>query len=651
MLAFGLKIYSLVRSKPVTELLASWNRTFEDGSCKILSHPKFKNPNQTRLRNFNALSETFGRARSDVPDHNAKQKPVYINDQNRQNAIEVSTENTTGFDRDESEWNNESDSEMDISRPSTPFKEEQVLSTIQPIFSGQIPDVPPELWAMVAALSKRESVAHLCAVSHAFYALFSPILYNMLIKPPLTSSQSRRLIKMLSEAHTSPFKPHPATLIRSLVGPDSWSYFRPIEPQECHGALMNLYLTPEDGRPMCGSALRTLAWNYLESGTDELATILQKPGCFPNLTEISVRCRGDVSFDFVHILNLEKLEVSWTLGDMKDEDYTTWPTLWGAFSTALKTIPSSPLLRALKLKLYLRDYRHDLSPLCGSTWDAYAKMITAINEMRLPALTALDFAVDVEDFVHHAPVTDFSPFLREHPQLTRITLGVAKMRIPTEMQVAEYMPRLRVFTGSLVHCAAIVARARELEHLFILLSHSNNEHDDVPTLFPPNVGPTVTLLNVSEVDRNGPTEYAFKMSPQLLDRFVSAFPNIAHLDVNLGGYKMRKYCASFAALARLEYLCIRGCKSAHTGSATAVFPPEKYATLIRDALLPSLAQLSCVQFHFRGDREQPNRGCSSCDRDNWSPPDLKVEYRFWVDRAGLADPEVTLVEKVLDTYW
>lgn len=208
---------------------------------------------------------------------------------------------------------------MDISSPSTPFMGEQALSAIRPIFSGQIPDVPPELWAMVAVLSKRDAVAHLCAVSYAFYALFSPILYNMSIEPPLTTSQSSLLIKTLSKAHTSPFKPHPATFIRSLVVPEIWWN---IEAQECHAALTNLYFTPDseeglflgraahralkwvidlyfpsDGQAtVCGSALRTLAWN-LESGTDELATILRKPGCFPNLKEISVQCRSDASFD------------------------------------------------------------------------------------------------------------------------------------------------------------------------------------------------------------------------------------------------------------------------------------------------------------------------------------------------------------------
>lgn len=176
----------------------------------------------------------------------------------------------------------------------------QVSTSTQPIFCGQIPEVPPELWTMVAALSKRDSVSSLCAVSHAFYALFSPLLYNMINEPSLTESQSIRLIKILSQAHSSPSKPHPATLIRTLVFSRVWSWLGAkedlLEPQECHAALMNLYLAPEDGRPMCASALRTLAWN-MESGTDELATILRKPGCFPNLKEISVQCRSDTSFN------------------------------------------------------------------------------------------------------------------------------------------------------------------------------------------------------------------------------------------------------------------------------------------------------------------------------------------------------------------
>ncbi|KAJ7119109.1 hypothetical protein C8R44DRAFT_878616 [Mycena epipterygia] len=531
----------------------------------------------------------------------------------------------------------------------------QVSSSSQAIFSGQIPEVPPELWAMVAALSKRNSVASLCAVSHALYALFSPLLYNMII-PSLTESQSIRLIKSFSQTHTSPFKPHTATLIRRLVFPRvcSWLHAKEdqLEPQEYHAALMNLYLAPEDGRSMCGSALRTLAWN-LESGIDELAVILQKPGCFPNLKEISVRCRSDASFDFVLIPNLEKLEVTWTLGDMVDKDYnTTWPVLWSAFSAALKTIPlSSPrLLHAFKLTLFLWDWRRDQSPLDGSTWDAYAEMITTINEMRLPALTSLEFAVDTRSFAH-TPSADFLPFLRGHPELTHVTLCIKDMRIPTEVEVAAYLPHLRVFTGSLLNCAAIASRARELEHLFVLFPRSDNGHDDllsVPTIFPPNVGRTVTRLNVCEVDNYIPTRYPRQLSSQWLDRLVSAFPNITHLDVTLEG-RIREYCTSFAALTRLEYLCVRAHQDVWPDdreSATKIFSAKKLAALIRDVLLPSLVRLSDVNLHLDGDRSEPATGCESCDEDDrrYGPRDFIVEYRFLVDRAGGAEPEVTLVE-------
>ncbi|KAJ7119108.1 hypothetical protein C8R44DRAFT_737933 [Mycena epipterygia] len=431
--------------------------------------------------------------------------------------MEVSPENIKGSDRDDSESESDTDSTL--------RQFVQVSSSTQPIFLRKIPEVPPELWVMMTALSKLCSKPLRC-LTRILRAVFTASLQHD-DRAPVD-----KFAIYLSCPRSGAFA--------------SKSSSRLVVP----AALRNLYLAPEDGRPMCASALRTLAWN-LEPGTDELATISKSPA----VSRISRK----------HQSNAEATRPSISLKClgrlvMKREDYTTWPVLLGAFSAALKTIPSlSPLLHALKLKLYLHDRRH--------------------------------------------AQTDFSSFLRGHPQLRHVNLDVKDMRILTETEVPVYLPRLRVFT-------AIAARARELEHLFILFPHSNDEQDDVPTLFPPNVGPTVSWLNVWEIDSYGPTRY-----PEQLSQHANTAP--ASRPSRISNTSDRK-------------------------SATTIFSRKKLAALIRDTLLPSLVRLSDVRFHLRGNRSGP--ATELCDENNrrYGPPDFLVEYRFRVDRAGRTEP---LVEK------
>lgn len=189
-------------------------------------------------------------------------------------------------------------------RESTPWHSYRYLSS--PSFSTvksalgssqTIPDVAPELWAIIASFSSRQSLAHLCSVSHHFYSTFSRTLYEDIIAPPLTSSQSSLLVKTLSDAQTHSWKPHPATLIRQLgLTNVEHSRFRPTQISKAQvqvstDSLKNLYrLAPQDEFTR-GSVLRSLHWG-LAAGLDELGQILGTQGHFPKLRELSVVSNG-----------------------------------------------------------------------------------------------------------------------------------------------------------------------------------------------------------------------------------------------------------------------------------------------------------------------------------------------------------------------
>ncbi|KAJ7755103.1 hypothetical protein B0H16DRAFT_730025 [Mycena metata] len=159
---------------------------------------------------------------------------------------------------------------------------------------SQIFEVPIEIWSIVATLAGRRSIARLSAVSHAFYSVFSVILYcEMIIKPPLTWQQTPLLMRTLAESHSPlKFDPHPVQQIRTLRLPGVG--YRAIDLGQCLSALKGLLKVSLSERglsnpPMRGAALRALTWDS-ELGADEMAEVLFTPGYFPNLTELSVRC-------------------------------------------------------------------------------------------------------------------------------------------------------------------------------------------------------------------------------------------------------------------------------------------------------------------------------------------------------------------------
>ncbi|KAJ7127953.1 hypothetical protein C8R44DRAFT_873727 [Mycena epipterygia] len=520
-----------------------------------------------------------------------------------------------------------------------------------PVVRRQILEVPPELWALIAALTGRQPLARLCAVSQDFYAMFSPFLYSGTSSdPPLTESQSSRLLKILSEVPTSTFK-SPVQLIRSLSVPDCWGTKAP----QGHGALRKLFeVSARD--PAMGSALRTLEWN-LATGTNGLGTLLQTPGNFPNLKEVSFKCAKDTRlFDFINIPNLEKMECSLKLDSNWAQPQQERIKKLHALGEALKLSPSSsPLLQTLGLKLWFYSEWTETP-----VWDAYVDLISTVNGLRYSALTSVEISVDaVENHIpsiHPPPVADISSFLFGHPSLTNVKLKVVGMAIPTGSDNA-YLPRLRSFAGSVAHCAAIAARARELQELRVVLPEGRGE--DRPALFTSrlyrrNLSPTVTLLKVCAMDahEDGLVEsdrYRRELSPRSFKCLVSAFPNVTRLDITLSE-QMSHYQDSFAALLGLERLCIRDNVYVEPGDrskpAKIIFPIARYAALINTILLPFVAQLSDVHFLLRGERfvDPDTLGCPCCD-DEWSAPsepNLFVEYRFRVNRKD-GEAEVVLV--------
>ncbi|KAJ7667099.1 hypothetical protein B0H17DRAFT_1210490 [Mycena rosella] len=475
--------------------------------------------------------------------------------------------------------------------------------------------VPPELWLLVAKSSSRQALARLCTVSRQLHAIFSPLLYGKsTTEPPLLNEQAARLIEMLAEAQ----RPDPALLIKRLVVPADG-----VRAQACLAALSRLFDGPGGGQSVRGSALRALKWDNM------------------SLKEISVQCsNSSTRFDFLRIPNLEKIEASLTV----ERNYKLWRPPFDALSAELTSLPSSsPRLHTLKLKLSMYDQRRSSVP---SPWAAYADLLAAINQLVLTALATLELSINVGN-VDPRPNTDFSPLLRAHPHLANLTLHVWGTHIPAPSDIAPFLPRLRTFKGDLKHCAAVAARARALEHLFVLIHQ--NLTINLLELFPPGTAPTVTRLNARAVDFYS----NFASFPPQFD--PSAFPNLTHLDANINK-EMHEYTASLVALVHLKYLCLwaytyLAVEEWHR-PAKEVFPVATYAGHISAALLPVLPQPAYVRLVLLGDRTYPvlTESESDCDEIEDREPergDLKAEYQFWVRRTG-SEGELVIAEDVED---
>ncbi|KAJ7172806.1 hypothetical protein C8R43DRAFT_674967 [Mycena crocata] len=265
-------------------------------------------------------------------------------------------------------------------------------------------------------------------------------------------------------------------------------------------------------------------------------------------------------------------------------------------------------------------------------WHTYLGLIAAINGLQLSKLTTLELSIDALYFEDRASDADFSPLLRLLPSLKELTLHATGLTMPLPPDVVVHLSRLRIFTGSLAHCAVLAAHATELAHLSMLYPNKDTPENLPARLFSPAVAPTVTRLDIRAVDQDGSfSRYFQQLSTVSLGGLAAAFPNIVHLEVTLAE-EMKHYTSSFVALPRLEYIRLRWFIHIPTRnwnlSAGTVFPPGDYAGYISAELVPYLPLLTEVRLVLRGARDNPNPHCSSCG--TWEPEHLLATYGFSV---------------------
>ncbi|KAJ7032787.1 hypothetical protein C8F04DRAFT_1106543, partial [Mycena alexandri] len=150
-----------------------------------------------------------------------------------------------------------------------------------------------------------------------------------------------------------------------------------------------------------------------------------------------------------------------------------------------------------------------------------------------------------------------------------------------------------------------------------------------------------TKLTVRAVDATGEVvKLSNQLSSSSLARFVSAFPNLTHLDVCLRGRTVSNYRKSLIRLTHLQSLRVQEDRKTLAGRwnpVTAIFPAAEYGNeLLR--LLPSLSQLTTVEFSVLGDnvKEEGSGRCGcggDCEQMD-SPPEMTVAYRFSVVRTS-----------------
>ncbi|KAJ6590033.1 hypothetical protein DFH09DRAFT_220963 [Mycena vulgaris] len=473
-------------------------------------------------------------------------------------------------------------------------------------------DIPPELWALIASFSSRQSVARLCSVSHRFHSTFSELLYRNVVDPPLTAAQSAQLIKSLGDAQILSWKPHPATLIRQLGlndGRRGGFHNKPTaeENQASLKALRNIYPLAL-GDPIRGSALRVLHWN-LDASIDELGKILGTPGKFPNIKELIVSCKGfNTNFNFVQIRGLELLGLSLDLtSHALDEQYDNIGNkLCYKLAEAMQMLPlASPLLHTLQMQLIIPEMEFEPGP-----WDGYEDLVGTINLIHLPALAILDISVNQdysfdgeEDPDQH--ITDFAPFLTSHPNLLDLTLSVPGTKLPKD---DAFLPRLRSFKGSYEDAAVICARRPHLKNLALRFVQQEFYTFEFRTL-PLPVHLSLTKLHVSAVDGAGSTiKTPDELSPASLGQLVSSFVNLTHLDICIEG-KITQYRENLILLKKLENLRIQeyriNCESdgqyhPRTAPFKKKFPPSEYIDEF-SLFLPFLPHLARIEVSILAD--------------------------------------------------
>ncbi|KAJ7658545.1 hypothetical protein B0H17DRAFT_1096828 [Mycena rosella] len=491
-------------------------------------------------------------------------------------------------------------------------------------------DVPPEIWEHIATFASRQSVARLCSLSHAFCSVFSVLLYSSLVNPPLTASQSSRLIETLTDGQTSrpDWKPHPATLIRQLrlTGGSRLSHFE--KTPVSINALRTLARAP------LGSALRVLHWN-LAAGIDELGRTLGVPGNFPNVKEIVVSSKGfntNFNASFVQIRGLEVLGLDLDLSfhEIEDNYSAIGNKLCYKLAEVLQMLPSaSPLLHTLRLDLII-----PLNDEAECPWKGYEDLISDINLLHLPALTTLDLAVNLDPTEENEmdpddmADADFFPFLSLHPKLLDLTLdapGTALTNDPT------FLPCLRFFKGSLDDAAVVCACRRQLNEIVLKFVERDGGYTNFDTL-PLPTHLSLTKLRVQAVYADGKVvKNTDELRPASLAQLVSSFPNLTHLDICIES-PIPEYRHSLVLLTKLQSLRFQEYRETNGAPRTLdvkkLFPPSGYIEEF-SSFLPSLPQLAHIEICVMVDTVQ------FFDR---SSPQMTGYYNFAV-RAGKAFSE------------
>ncbi|KAJ7763391.1 hypothetical protein B0H16DRAFT_1804463 [Mycena metata] len=494
--------------------------------------------------------------------------------------------------------------------------------------------IPPDIWGEIAACSPRQSVARLSAVSRAFYSFFSKLLYHDI--SPLGYEESELLMRTLSDVHLARIE-HPVRLLRRLAIP-YWVQNHPADNLHYwHEVVQGLGQSISPVGPAVGAALRVLHWDAPRD-VDKLGGLLLTPRYFPHLEELSI-FDGDATdeearFDFLRVPGLKKLEFTATFrGDGYGLPNTKRHASWRVLRKGLEILPScSPFLQSLSMKFEIEEP-------ANSSFTMDPDLTVGLTQLRLPALTSLDFSFYAEEYFQLPnPAMNFAPLDIGSPHLTTLSLDIEGICVPEDANPT-YLSHLTSFSGPVRNCAAIVAHTSNLCKLSLWIPEDDMQNTLEPdpfrpVLFPPNFGLSITSLDVRSVDTSGDTKRypVIDNLRILLYVLIAAFPNLTHLRSHYRGV--------FIALTRLQHLAVRlwkGVGPDRTMLATTALPPAKYSAEINNELRPHLKDLAYVQVRVWGDCSLDSTGCESCDeaQERYDRvPDLLAEYKFAARNPG-----------------
>ncbi|KAJ7072719.1 hypothetical protein C8F01DRAFT_1105052 [Mycena amicta] len=506
--------------------------------------------------------------------------------------------------------------------------------------------VPPELCALIAHYATRSSTARISSSSRRLCTLFSPLLYQNILDPPLTSVQSLRLIETLN-ADECAFRTHPALLIQRLGLANVPKTL--LKDDACRTALQNMHrLLPSS----VVSHLRSLHWS-VSSGIDILGPILGSSN-FPNLKELFVSCEdaGDINtFTFMQKGGLEAFGLSLELNlDSPNVSFSSAERILFKLTESIQTLPlTSPQLRTLQLKLRICCEIIDALPT-----EARSDFLEALSGLRFSSLQNLDLCVECVS-VAGAYGARLNEFVDAHPQLKNLAFNVPESDL-TDLDDSEFFSTLRSFRGTAADATHLLEQSSHLEEVIIV--HIHRWFFDPPSFrleTLPSLS-TLTKFTLRAVDAGGNNvlKSIDEVSAISLKSLVASFPNLTHLDIPISD-RLHKYRSTFARLRHLQELRLREYRIQNVpiGSLLSkVLPHHKYVDEIKGLLvsLPKLTDVAVCVLVDDGDMDDFFLPCG-CRTDVYvarmlDPPEMRVEYEFAVLRScGVS--EVVLVHSDL----